>query len=268
MDGKHPVRDTAGRGTPSGLGEDAPTGGVKTAGIALAKPEALAPAEQAAFFELLSHELRTPATSIHAAAILLRTRAQTFGADTRRELVDDIADETERLLRVIDDLLVLSQLDAGLALAQEPLLLQRLVPSEVQQERRRRPHVPVGLLESGPLPVVRGDELGVRQIVRDLVSDVGRWRSREPVAVELGTADSRGAHVRVIHRDAATDVERSVAPTVWQGWPTPPRPLQGSIGQYTCARLARAMGGHSWARPRTDGGTERGLWLPAFAVGR
>jgi K+-sensing histidine kinase KdpD len=243
-------------------------GGTEIAGTAAAGAAALDTSEQAAYFELLSHELRTPVTSIHAAASLLRTRDDTFGDDTRRELVDDIADETERLLRVIDDLLVLSQLDAGLRLAEEPLLLQRLVPDVLQQERSRRPHVPLGLLESGPLPVVRGDESGVQQIVRDLVADVGRWWSHEPVAIELGTTEAPGAHVRVIHRDAAIEAEHRATPAAWHGWPTPPHPLQGSIGQYTCARLARAMGGRSWARPRTDGGTERGLWLPAFAVER
>jgi len=268
MDGKDPVRETAGRGTLGGPRKGVSSGGTEITGIAAAGADALDPSEQAAYFELVSHELRTPATSIHAAASLLRTRTDTMGDDTRRELVDDIADETERLLRVIDDLLVLSQLDAGLRPAEEPLLLQRLVPHVLQQERGRRPHVPLRLLESGPLPVVRGDELGVRQIVRDLVSDVGRWWSREPVAIELGTTEAPGAHVRVIHRDAATDAERRAAPAARYGWQTPPRPLQGSIGQYTCARLARAMGGRSWARPRTDGGTERGLWLPQFALER
>jgi K+-sensing histidine kinase KdpD len=255
MDRRDPATtDTAGQGT-------APQPGSTAHGRAARR----ARADHRAFFELLSHELRTPVTSIHVAAGILRTRATSLGDDGRGELIEDIADETERLLRVVDDLLVLAQLDAGVDVAREPLLLQRLVPPVLQRERRRRPDVRIELRETGTLPVVRGDELGVQQVVRDLVADVGRWWGREPVSVVLGPTEPPGAHVRVIHHGPGLGALRRARPSWRSRRAALHRPVAGGIGPYTCARLAKAMGGHSWTRPRADGGCESGLWLPAVA---
>jgi K+-sensing histidine kinase KdpD len=218
---------------------------------------------RAALLDVLSHELRTPLTSIHAAAVILRHRGPTLAEDARDELIEDIRDETERLLRVVDDALMVGQLDAGLGLGREPLLLQRLVPNVLEEERRRRPGIAVELHQRGELPVVCGDELAVRQVVRDLVSDLGRWRAHEPVRVELGVGEGHGAHVRVIQGgtgDAADPRHGAVGHRTRHATHS----LAGAIGRHARVRLARAMGGRCWTRWRADGRTEHGLWLPAF----
>lgn len=203
--------------------------------------------EEAAFLELLSHELRTPVTSIHVAASILRRRSRLLGEDLRTELVEDISEEVERLHRVIDDLLTLAHLDAGLDLAHEPLLLQRVVPQVLQQERQRHPGLTIDLRQAGVLPVVCGDELAVRQVTRDLVSGVRRPHDGERLQVELSAPDERGACLRVLRTGEHV------------------RAAGSDIGRYTCERLTSAMGGRWWQGPRPDGSLEQGVWLPTFA---
>ena len=62
---------------------------------------------QEAFIAVLSHELRTPITTILGGSRLLRKRLQ--GDPTQAELSADIEAEADRLSRIVDDLLVLSR---------------------------------------------------------------------------------------------------------------------------------------------------------------
>ena len=70
-----------------------------------------------AFLGLLSHELRTPVTSIYAAAIGAGPAGPTGSTRTiRADILDDIVAESDRLYRLVEDLLVLARFDEGLEL--------------------------------------------------------------------------------------------------------------------------------------------------------
>ena len=92
---------------------------------ALYERERRARAAAEAFLAVMSHELRTPVTSIYGAANLLAREGTRADAG---ELAQDIVAETERLQRIIDDLLVLSGVERGfLHLSPEPMLLHHAV---------------------------------------------------------------------------------------------------------------------------------------------
>lgn len=73
-----------------------------------------------------SHELRTPLTSIRGNIDLLR-KMGTLSEGTANEIVEDIADESERMSRLISDLLVLARADAGYRLEKKKQLLQPIM---------------------------------------------------------------------------------------------------------------------------------------------
>src|SRR4029077_8429414 len=76
------------------------------------------------FIGVLSHELRTPVTTIYAGSKVL-ARSEGLGADTEREIFDDIANEAERLHRLVEDVVAMTRFgeEAG-ELGAEPVLLQ------------------------------------------------------------------------------------------------------------------------------------------------
>ena len=63
-----------------------------------------------AFLGILSHELRTPVTTILAGSKVLGRRHH-LPAATRDELIEDIEAEAERLYRLVEDLLVLARFE-------------------------------------------------------------------------------------------------------------------------------------------------------------
>src|SRR4029078_11844847 len=65
------------------------------------------------FLGVLSHELRTPVTSIYGGTQLLLGRGARLDADTRNELLVGVAAEAERLQRMIENLVAMARIDRG-----------------------------------------------------------------------------------------------------------------------------------------------------------
>ena len=64
----------------------------------------------------VSHDLRTPLSSITGAASTLRSQGDKLEAETRQELLESIADEAERLSRLVSNLLDMTRLESGVEL--------------------------------------------------------------------------------------------------------------------------------------------------------
>ena len=82
---------------------------------AIAQRDQLLAAEQLKddFLSLVSHEFRTPLTAIHGGARLLASDNDRIDAETRRELLDDIVTESDRLDRMLANMLSLAAMMAG-----------------------------------------------------------------------------------------------------------------------------------------------------------
>ena len=96
-----------------------------------------AEAAREAFLGVLSHELRTPVTTIFGYAKVLQRPSL---RDDQAEMLGDIEAEADRLYRIVEDLLALSRVEGGITIDGEPVLLQHL-----DRARRR-----VGVRPLGP----------------------------------------------------------------------------------------------------------------------
>jgi two-component system sensor histidine kinase KdpD len=89
------------------------------------------------FLSAVTHNLRTPLAAIKAASSTLRVPELDLSADDRAELLDTIYDETERLERLVTNILELSRIRAGaLELRRQPVDLRDLAQAAI---RRLRP---------------------------------------------------------------------------------------------------------------------------------
>jgi signal transduction histidine kinase len=220
-----------------------------------------------AFLSLLSHELRTPVTTIYAAANVLGKPGSTLEAETRLEILSDMVGESNRLYRLVEDLMVLARFDEGLDLARDPNLLQHLVPSVVQSERTRWPNVEFRITSARDLPTVNGDDTSIQQVLRNLLSNAAKYGPPGSLVEVMVEPERDGAAVRVLDEGVgirSEEVEDLFDP--FYRSPTTAKLASGAgIGLYVCRRLIDAMGGRIWARPRPGGGSEFGFWLPRYA---
>jgi two-component system sensor histidine kinase KdpD len=218
------------------------------------------------FLSLLSHELRTPVTSIYAGASVLGGRWDTLDPDTRAEILGDVVAESDHLFRLIEDLMVLARFDEGIAIMEEPCLLQRVVPAVIEAEQRRWPTVTFALEAPPDLRTVSGDETSIKQVIRNLLSNAAKYSagSRE-VLVQLAP-EGNGVTVRVLDRGVglSEDVLTNLFSPFYRAPTTAAVASGAGIGLYVCHRLVDAMGGRMWASRRDGGGSEFGFWLPDY----
>jgi signal transduction histidine kinase len=220
-----------------------------------------------AFLSLLSHELRTPVTTIYAAANVLGKPGSTLEPETRIEILGDMVGESNRLYRLVEDLMVLARFDEGLDLARDPNLLQHVVPSVLANERMRWPHVQFRFTSARDLPTVNGDETSIQQVLRNLLSNAAKYGPPGSVVEVMVEPERDGATVRVL--DDGVGIRSDEVEDLFDPFyrsPTTAKLASGAgIGLYVCRRLIDAMGGRIWARARPGGGSEFAFWLPRYA---
>jgi two-component system, OmpR family, sensor kinase len=82
----------------------------------------------------VSHELRTPLTTLRGNLGLLK-HAPPIPANEQADILDDMVDESDRLIRLVNDLLVLARADAGRNLAKETVTLTSIIEETCRQVR-------------------------------------------------------------------------------------------------------------------------------------
>jgi K+-sensing histidine kinase KdpD len=221
-----------------------------------------------AFLGLLSHELRTPVTTIYGGAAVLTRPGGHLDLSTAGEVLGDIASEADRLYRLVEDLLVLARFDEGFEVGADPVLLQRVVPAVVEQERSRWPAIAFELDLASDLPAVSGDETSITQVLRNLLSNASKYSgagSRVRVIVEPG---NEAVAVRVL--DQGPGIDSGEADHLFDAFYRSPNTATmasgAGIGLYVSRRLIDAMGGRIWAAPRRGRGSEFAFALPHYGA--
>ncbi len=118
----------------------------------------------------VSHELRTPLAAVSAYSELFERGARNHPADLDRA-IHGIANETNRMNGLVEELLLLARLDEGRPLTQEPVDLAALLVEAVGTARAVAPEFPVAL-RIAEVVTVTGDATRLRQVVDNLLANV------------------------------------------------------------------------------------------------
>jgi signal transduction histidine kinase len=119
----------------------------------------------------ISHELRTPLTTIRGNVDLLQRMG---GAD--KASIEAIRDETDRMIRLVGDLLLLAQADAGLPIRREPVAIDRLAGEVVRQMQVISGEVKVTLSSEVSEPLcLDGDPDRLRQLLLNLIDNAIKY---------------------------------------------------------------------------------------------
>ena len=217
-----------------------------------------------AFIGVLSHELRTPITTILGGSRLLTDRMARLQPETTAELLSDIGAEAERLARLIEDLLILTRSERGSIEARdEPVLPAMVVDAVVTSSAGVRQRVTLDVQVPRNLPIVVGDETYVEQILHNLVGNAAKFSPAGSTVVIASEVTADEVLLRVLDEGPGIDpAETDLLFEVFYRSPRTKSKVAGSgIGLFVAQQLASAMGGRLWAHPRPTGGAEFGLAL-------
>ncbi|MEL7059044.1 MAG: ATP-binding protein [Acidobacteriota bacterium] len=214
------------------------------------------------FLAAMSHEIRTPMNGLLGLAELLEsTRLES----TQKTYASTILSAGRSLLRLLDDLLDLSKIEAGeMTIGRVDFELLQLLEGVVRLMQRRADERGLTLslaLDPRLPPYLHGDPVRVRQILLNLLSNALRFTSQGSIRLE---ARRRGDRLELSVRDsgigiAAQDIERIFEP--FQQAQGATRDGTG-LGLAISRRLAEVMGGDLSARSVPGEGSTFALDLP------
>ncbi len=219
------------------------------------------------FLGVLSHELRTPVTSIYGGTQLLLGRGARLDPETRNELLVSVAAEAERLQRMIENLVAMARIERGGDFGGvRPVLLERIIKQLVDREKALWPEVTIKLVSMGPVQMVAADEEYLAQIMRNLLSNAAKY-SGPGSTVEVSLEDAEGevlVHVRDDGPGIAADDADRLFGLYYRAAPQATTAPGAGIGLFVCRELVATMGGRIWAKPLPGKGAEFGFSIPAY----
>ncbi|MFF4358637.1 sensor histidine kinase [Streptomyces sp. NPDC001604] len=136
-----------------------------------------------------SHELRTPLSAIRG-YLQLYDKGMLSDPDERKRAWARVLAETDRMGRLVDELLTLARLDQQPELRFRNVDVSRLVRDAAEDLRVQQPERPIKVAADGAV-LVHADESGLRQILGNLVGNV-RTHTPADVAVRLGVEREDG----------------------------------------------------------------------------
>jgi PAS domain S-box-containing protein len=210
---------------------------------------------KADFVSTVSHELRTPLAAIYGAAMTLRRTELQLEPEQRDGLLTVIADESERLARIVNDILWASRLDSG----QLHISIQRCDPRELAHGviEAMKAHIPPSIelrLEAdGKLPEAEADPDKVRQVLVNLLDNAVKY-SPDGGEVLVGLRAGEG-YVRFSVHDEGLGIPVPEQQRIFEKFyrldPNLTRGVGGTgLGLYICRELIRRMGGRIWVESR------------------
>ncbi|HEY8837544.1 MAG TPA: ATP-binding protein [Dehalococcoidia bacterium] len=162
---------------------------------------------KSALLASVSHDLRTPLTAIKASVANLMASDVEWSEAARQEFLGAIDGETDRLSRLVGDLLDVSRIEAGaLRLDLDWNDLGELLSRAVYRFEQMAPERAVNLVVAEPLPVLRFDYVQVDRVVANLLDNADKY-SPPGTPVEL-RARVENDRVSVSVRDQGSGVPR------------------------------------------------------------
>jgi PAS domain S-box-containing protein len=223
---------------------------------------------KADFVATASHELRTPLAAVYGAAQTLRRHDFALDEAGRNRFVSLIVDESERLNRIVNEILLANQLDAGrLDLVEEPFDAADLVQRVVESSRE---HGPPGIRFETTLseeaPPVAADRDRVRQVLVNLVENAIKY-SPDGGLVEVGVRPDDGSvcfYVRDEGLGIPVDEQARIFEKFYRLDPEMTRGIGGTgLGLYICSELLDRMDGRIWVESQEGIGSTFSFELPA-----
>jgi two-component system phosphate regulon sensor histidine kinase PhoR len=212
------------------------------------------------FVATVSHELRTPLAAIYGAAVTIRRTDLQLTEEMHDRLLNVIADESDRLAQIVNDVLLASHLDSGqLQLHIGTVDAARLTEGVVEAARAHLPEgITLTLDAAAQLPPVAADEQQLRQVLVNLVENAVKYSpDGGPVDVRV---TERPDHVRWAVSDEGLGIPAGERRRVFEKFyrldPNMTHGVGGTgLGLYICRELVRRFEGRIWVESNGSRGS-------------
>ncbi|TMR89690.1 sensor histidine kinase [Nonomuraea basaltis] len=171
-----------------------------------AKPLAEADKMRTALLAAVSHDLRTPLSAAKAAVESLRSRDIDWTAEDREELLATADESLDRLDRLVENLLDMSRLQAGvLGLTLQPIALEEIVPRAIDDLGPLRDRIDGDI--SFDLPEIIADPALLERVLVNLMANAVRYSPPDEKVLVTASWHEDVVEIRVIDRGPGIPLE-------------------------------------------------------------
>lgn len=213
----------------------------------------------------ISHDLRTPLTSISGSSAALLEDHGRISSEDSKALLTDIHDNAQWLIRMVENLLSVTRMQSGVSDVQKvPEMSEEIVATAVSQVRKRFVDRKISVKVQDELRDVPMDGTLIVQVIINLIENaIFHSGSIEPIQVSAYENETeaifivrdhgRGVDVQRMERLIAGYVDSDSTGDSSRGM---------GIGLSLCSAIVNAHGGRLWAENAEDGGAVFSFALP------
>jgi two-component system sensor histidine kinase KdpD len=212
----------------------------------------------------VSHDLKTPLAAIAGASSSL-LESTSLDEETRRQLLETVAEEAARLNRLLENILQMSRLDSGTVPPNKQWhVLEEIVGSALHRtESALESHV-VDVRLPSDLPLVFVDGLLMEQLLVNLLENAARYTPEGTQITISAIVDGRSLRLAVSDNGPGLPPgsEERIFEKFYRATPTADAGRGSGLGLAICRAIAKAHGGNITASNRSEGGAEFVVRLP------
>ena len=191
----------------------------------------------------VSHELRAPLTSVKGYTSLLLNRWERLGDDQKRMMLEQVHHDTDRVTRLVTELLDISRLESGrLVLRRQMVDLRKVSASVLEHARMEYPDLECTVSFPEPFPAVYADPDKVEQVLTNLVENACKYASPTGMTLEGAVGDG---HVAIAVHDRGEGFPEHDLSKVFTKFfrRAETRPTGSGLGLWISRGLVEAHGG-------------------------
>ena len=220
------------------------------------------------FIATVSHEFRTPVTSINMSVDILNQEILGPLTERQKELVTSAKEDCYRLTKLARELLQLAKIESGrIQLHEEELHLGEVVASSVRSLLLQFQEKNVRLVVDVPqdLPPLRADEQQISWVITNLVTNALKYTPRGGTVTVSGLRHDDGLCLEV--RDTGVGIPREFLGKVFDKFvqvkqTSDTTPGSVGLGLAIAKEIVEMYGGHIWVESEVDKGSTFAFVLP------
>jgi two-component system OmpR family sensor kinase len=166
--------------------------------------------QQQQFVADVSHELRTPLTTLRGNLALLH-REPSISADDQADVLNDMVGESDRLIRLVNDLLTLARAESGRTLCSDLIKIEPLIKDVCRQAELLAPDRTIACA-SPPDVTVIGDQDALKQVLLSLLDNALK-HTTGPITVTAAVTDGNAA---ISVHDSGPGIDPEVLPHIFE----------------------------------------------------
>jgi len=209
---------------------------------------------QKALLNSISHDLRTPLVSITGSLSILLHDASWLDEETRNELIENALEESERLNRIVGNLLDMTRVEAGaLKASPKPCELRDVIGVSLQELKHKLSRRTLDIRIPHNFPEIPMDFSLMLKVFFNLIDNAVKYSSGEtPIRIR---AEIQGNKARIEISDEGAGIREEDLKRIFDKFYRAVKPGQISgtgLGLSICKGIVEAHNGEIWAESRSE----------------